>query len=750
MKERILWISNKSYIQDCEVNEVIKCGKSVFFPKISEFSNDIKISNQYDSSLELPEDIMDQLNETDFFSDYIGDTKFKLLNNYFKYMILEIDSSLLKEAVVKFKGIIIIRIKASKGANEVVQFLEEKYGFWLIKQLEKIKNRVALCSDTKVKKVYNMLFTKQNSYYTPNVIPSINNVEVKKKNAQILYLCPHIRTDKTCEKLKDKFKTAFANVPHAIIGDQIIDVVNDKSMINIHTYNEYIEYFSQYTALYVDLPGDFEVPTALFLALSMNIPIIYQNGSIVDRYFNKSTTGKCSTISEAIKKCKMLLHTSESFSKKILKDQDLIKRSMKKQIDDSWKAIFSHYSDYNNYESDVRKKIAFIIPGICDDYYLNYTITLIKAISLGAKANNSNIDLVLGCIEQDYKAVKKYEDELNELNIPIRIYSWEIVRGKRVKEAVELQGYKLQYYKDTYGLINDGISYFEDCDCIIYTDNQLSITPYSIRPYATILHNYAQRYTPELFSKLNVHGIELERNAYINYSSQISSHNDYIQYIGGNKNVKDLPLFFESIEPVDTQLSIVQTSDYFVWNVDLDSYIDYEPTLSAIADYYVRGGNTRCYIIGTDRKTIIKSLNEKECTGNVKGFINLVKSNSLYMKQIKIIGKYDKELNLNIIRKSKFLLNPIYTHDCCEYVANARMLGTPVLTIKYPELSFIDETYSLNLKYYKKNDKKDLIQSLFEMESISKNQQVDLSNLTIQNKELCIQIYNQMIEYLPL
>ena len=84
-KKRILWLFNHTSLRKFELPLLIEMGYEVYCPKKFGFAygdRSASVSYEYDESLSIPKDILDKLNEVDFYKKIDAEVV-EILNKYF-------------------------------------------------------------------------------------------------------------------------------------------------------------------------------------------------------------------------------------------------------------------------------------------------------------------------------------------------------------------------------------------------------------------------------------------------------------------------------------------------------------------------------------------------------------------------------------------------------------------------------------------------------------------------------------------
>ncbi|MGN1780916.1 hypothetical protein ACKE11_21165, partial [Yersinia enterocolitica] len=89
--KRILWLLNHTTLREYELPILVDLGFEVYTPKKFPRNADNRsasVTYEYDDSLNIPLEIIEQLNEYDFYSDRFDPKILSILNEYFSFAIV--------------------------------------------------------------------------------------------------------------------------------------------------------------------------------------------------------------------------------------------------------------------------------------------------------------------------------------------------------------------------------------------------------------------------------------------------------------------------------------------------------------------------------------------------------------------------------------------------------------------------------------------------------------------------------------
>lgn len=752
--KRILWLCNNFNLMNIEVPMLREIGFEVYVPKKPPFGFNVNVDWSLDKEISIPNNEINILNSTNFYDGRISADSMNVVNHYFDIAIFGIYIEPLKSLVMKFEGILVLHSFGTKNGLTYTQIIQENAGIWLLKEIEKLGSRFWFGQAFETINSMECDFFKKRSVYLPFAIKNDKiNDNWSGSTKKILFICPEIKTDSTNFNTYKKFKTAFNGIPYSIGGTQPIMIENDRTILGCLGQDDFENLFSTYSALFYYTQDMQNIPHYLFEAIKYGIPVIYMAGGLLDTIGGCELPGRCKTQEEARKKCLRLVRGDSKFA-------NLIRRSQLKLLDKvaydycrvKWISAMNQIQDqYNAYSVYITpkkvKKLGIILPGEYTGGVLDYTIRLIIAIKRGAFNKNEDIDLVFGRLDHtNYDMIDSFS-RLEELDIPIRKFNWEVINKKRVDEANKILGYPIQGLSEMYCVPNDGIRYFEDCDFLLFTADRVSERLYITQPYGVIVHDYIQRYLPSLFGERYEDSfIQMVRGAEALFSTTNITRQDCIQYAGADATkIHLIPLFFDEIKR--SQIKSKSENPYFVWSTNLTPHKNHKVALKALSEYYSNGGRLECYITGTNTNWLKED--SKEISYDYVNEIRDIMNSDKYLKDnIKLCGNLPKELYINVLQNALFFLHPGYADNGNGTAFDAAMLGVPTVSSRYPAMENLNNVMNLGFTFFDRKKPTELKNILFDIEEDPKKfkklvpPKDLLMKFTIEDDNVCNKIYD--------
>ncbi|SHO47114.1 glycosyltransferase family protein [Anaerocolumna xylanovorans] len=753
---RIFFAFNNRWLVENEVPALIKQGHSVFIPKKPIISANSIVTYNYDKRLALPENVLEELNNIDFFSGILERKIIELIDEYFDVFLLDCNEYLMQCLILFYTKKIILRPLRYSSKMNITKWVKDNLGFWALKNIEKLKDRfyVSLLSGKILD--CNDIISSECMLELPFILPKINDsIKVESKNKDIIFICPEIKSDYLAGENYKKFEKEFKDFSYDIIGKQLIPINNNKKVISVENYEDYLK---DYKVLFYMSGDEKEIPFYLFEAFQIGIPVVFMSGGYLDIFNTEKFLGRCNTIEKARRLCKKIINRDKKIIKIICREQDELVESIYKKNIYSWSTVLSVIKKplKTNVNNSKVKKLAVIMPGEYTGGVLDYTIRLILAIKRGAEISGNNLEIVFGHVKHVNYEKKEYFKELRDKFIPIRSYKWEEFGKERIEEALSIQGYNFEGLNEKYVNMNDGITYFEDCDCLLFTADRIHGELYSTVPYALILHDYIQRYVPRIMNGIvDKSFLDVARMSISNFTTTNVVKTESIQYAGIEKCRTNLiPLFFGSIGDVEKDKEwLSDIGEYFIWSTNPSVHKNHIFALNALIKYYESGGKLKCIITGADTE-MFKSSKAAAGSSYVNEIRDVIKTNKSLKENMEILGNMPKSTYLKTLKNAKFFLHPGCADNGNGTAFDAAMLGVPTLSCDYPAMRNMDEKTKMNMQFFENNDVDGLADLIKKQEESKRKWDIpsreELEKHIITNDQLCTDIYQVMRSYLPI
>lgn len=760
MKKRIAWLLNHSALIERELPIFEELGYEIFVPKIAYFDVSAGITYKYDEGLTIPQEDLQILNRTDFSSYNLDDQVYDILNKYFDIVMFIHNLDLIRNLVDHYQGILAYRAfgrLAIEGSH--TDIIIWKLGEGYMRRIERLGKRFFFLQISENLSEIECEFFQSRTMYAPVGLKkglTVRDVWTGENN-RILFVCPRIGMVPYFEKIYKDFVENFGDMPYSVGGSQPIDIEYDKNILGYLPKDQYENLYPSHKVMFYHSTELRHIHYHPLEAIACGLPLVFMGGGQLDLLGGKELPGRCKDVKTARKKLKRILDGDKKLIDKIRSTQPvLLEKYSYEYCKERWKIVLREMAgielDQEVVLRNKRKRLGVLLPAEYTGGVLDYTIRLIKAISRGSQINGDAIDIVFGYPRHSNFEKKDYFKELYDLNIEVREFNWETISMERANEISKIMGYHHTFVEKEYCAPNDGIRYFEDCDFLLFTADRVALPLFSMVPYGCIIHDYIQRYVPEIMGDFFESSfLRLVRKANVNFTTTESTLVDAIQYAGIAKNkIYLLPLFFGKINKTG---EIQENSKkYFLWSTNTAKHKNHKMALEALSEYYENGGTMKCYMTGTNTDRFSSDfIDEKsEYEEEVSQIIN---TNKMLKNNLEIMGNLPKKRYHSVLENAAFLLHPGYGDNGNGTAFDAAMLGVPTLSCDYPAMRNMDDKTGMGIKFFDKNDCEKLAELLHWMQEnyLTVSKMIPhpelLGRHTIEDDELCGNIYKIIKRY---
>ena len=759
MKKRILWLYNHSTLMKSEVKILRELGYEVYIPKIPPFDVSIAIDWASDQLLTVPEDKLRILNSVDFYTSQIPEEAMAVMNSYFQMAIFGVFLEPLKSIVTKFKGIMIFHPFGLEDGMSYTKIIEYNAGIWLLKKIQEVGTRFWFGQSYENLSDIECDLFKKRKIDLP--IGMVDTEIVDKWNGsvkKVLFICPRIRISPYYENIYKKFKEDFEDIPHSIGGVQPIPVKGDNSILGYLPQKEYDALYPSHSVMYYHSTNKRHVHYHPFEAVKCGLPLVFMGGGLLDLLGGEDLPGRCRTLKEAKKKCKRIIGGDRKLAEKIRLSQPILLEKMSYQYcKEKWREAL--FKIENSVQPETLKrtktKMAFVLPQPYLGGVLDYSLRLISAFKNGG-IQKDNIDVVFAVPEEMREKNNDVLRKIENSGIIVRTFSWETIDETRARKLTALFGFPLSIYRAKYLLMNDGISYFEDCNFLLFLSDRVPPNLLMIRPYGVVIHDYIRRYVPEVFpDELECGMVDFIRRSQCNFTTSLTVAEDAIQYTGlEREKIHLLPLFFSDISVFKNNLEEKTSAEYIVWATNISRHKNHKIALRALSKYYRSGGKFECYVTGVNTELFGENtaIDRKKYTEDQIHYVaevrEIIFGDENLKKNIHFKGLLSKESYYELLEWAQYMLHPGTSDNGNGAVVDAAFLGVPALSSDYPAMRNLDRKLNLAVMFFDKNSEKELCEKLLDCEKNVENMKKRLPELeslrmhSIENPDLCNTIQN--------
>lgn len=739
MAKRIfVLINHKTYIAAI-APMLIKFGYEVYIPKIVSSSiPDLssKVFFDYDNSLSLDKKVLKKLNSIDFY-DSISLSDFNLLDQYFDVAILSIYKEKQFFDFLKFfHGITIYNAFGVQNLLTYTKIFSSNNKFCNLYELKKFINKFWFGYGYERIPEIECDLLKNNSIYLP--VP-FKDDENKNKwigtERKLLFVAPKINSSVYYNRIYNEFIDNFGDFPYLILGQQFVDVDN-KNVMGYLQDEEYKKAFRNCSVMFYHSTELRHLHYHPIEAISIGMPVVYMRNSLLDYIGGKDSLGRCKNIKEAKRKIKRILTGDKKYAEKIAcSERKILNYFSCDYCEDYWRNAFNIILSKNG-NDEKRKKIVFIMPANNYGGVFDVSIRLLLSLKKGIDENHGNIDVYFAHLKDDENDEKF--DILRNNGIFVKEFWYEEVNKTELIKIVKLMG--IHYSDDLYFndlipqkavVIRDGGNDYMDYDRVVFLNDSAPLNYFSFVPYSVLVHDYIQRYVPDIFSKKSVESkLNFQRSASEVIVMSDTQYKDAIQYGGISKEcLIKIPFLF------NTKLKITKkiNEDYFIWPTNVQIHKNHINSLKALENYYDKGGKIKCKITGVDTKYFLPNANipnNYNCE-YIKKIQLLINNSESLRKNIEICGNLDKQAYINYVGNSKFVFHPGYADNGNLGLIDGLALNVPGLSSKYPASQEYSKITGYDFCFFDYNNVKDIEEKLFYMEKNWKTYKSNIRKINI-------------------
>lgn len=723
-KNRALWLINHSTLRPFEVPLLIEMGYEVYCPKMfpyDEGNMSASIDYSYDKTLSIPAEVLEIFNQVDFYKQ-VPRNILDLMNEYFDVVFFGFFPEQLKMLVDGFEGVLVMQPFGLATNVTYTKVIEQTLGISFLQKLEKLGDRFFFGQAYENLAEIEYRYFRNRAVYLPLGLKDayVNDKWVGGDN-RILFVCPRINTSSYFRNIYRTFQENFKGFNYVVGGAQPIEVTDDKNVVGYIPKEQYEYNMSHLAVMFYHSQEKRHVHYHPLEAVKQGMPLVFMEGGLLESIAGRKLPGCCKSIKEARHKIKRIMRGDRGLIKEIKESQEiLLKPFQYEYCKEQWRKEFIQIEESikkNRNRAVLPKKVAILLPEAYTGGVLDYTLRFVKSMVKGIQEEQSNVEVVFGYIDHEVFLKKDYFNAFREMGIAIRPFNWKVVTEDYLNTVMKYKGWDKEYSPGEYCMPDDGGYFFEDCDYIILSIDRVPLNFFTTKPYAVVVHDYIQRYLPEQYGTFYEKCvIDLQRGADAVIVMTQPTLEDGIQYAGLRKEkLKLTPLMFDAIRE-DEYEKAESKKKYFLWSTNLGKHKNHLRALTALSEYYARGGKLCCYMTGVGTK----DFNPKEkYEGNNEYVIevrNQIRQDACLQKNIVFCGNMDKKKYYSVLKGACFFMHPGFTDNGNMTAIDAAFLRVPTITSDYPAMRYYEEKMGLNMKFFNPFNPKELADLLLQMD----------------------------------
>lgn len=707
-KKRVLWLLNHDTLSKFELPLIRDLGFEIYTPKsaLKEiFNASGSITYDYDSTLTIPVEDLNLLNEYDFFSTnnmplYIK----KILNYHFDIAITYTDTSfaILRKLIHNFEGHIFFRAfgigpSIFKNYTDLFNYYFTENDQYRLKQIGD-RFRFSQCYPNLAE--IEDKFHQNRSVYMPLGLPqdfyNIEN-EWNGKSKKLLFFCTRIKYTSEAEAIYNKFKKDFSKFDYIIAGNQPTPV-NDSRVTGYLDRDELNTLFLDCRVMYYHSTNPRHLHYHPLEAMIAGMPVIYMKGGLLEFLANDTKQSGCSrTVKEAKEKITRIMNDDQQFILEIIEDQKQILDKfsyayVKKQWEQNFLSVVKK-SDYNKTNDD--KRIALFTSDNQLELHIDDYLKQALILSKGLKRYNDSHSLTLNILSSAsgkndvFNLVKDQDVQLREFELVAKPL-------EKVKESLSLLYKNEALWYNSYLMPKDNAHNYTDFDYWLFLNDDLEWPIAPIKPYGIFVENLADRF----YETLSILKVSNYKNAAFLFTSSEQTKMDLVKYLGiENEKISVVPYIFSN-EKKHTELD---NMNYILLEIDAKKKKQIEQLVKIISEYYRISTKTTKLKIHFNGDQNVKSI--------IDYYREQIEKDELDNK-VDLYGELNQVEYEMLYANASMVMFPHNLKNLTWKITKAMQYGKKIALKPYPFIKEIDENFNYNFAYIDSSERGNFIYKL--------------------------------------
>lgn len=756
---RAFYFLNHQTAMPFEVKLLVELGFEVFVTK--QLSRDAVVfrsglvSYEYDETLTLPSDIIEKLNNHNFYDDPIPKSLKDIIESEFDLVFLIQLPRALDDFASFYTGVIFSRIYGESNEFSYSDYYKRMIGPRFPVLIERMGDRfffAAIFPEI----AENEKYFKDRLLWTPLGVPDSfwrNQNTWCGGGEYLLAYFPDFKTVKYYEKKYEEFISLFSTQPYKVMGRQS-ETPSDSNVLGYLDDQEIHSVYQNCSAYTYTSDEKRHLHYTPIEAMIIGAPVLFNKHSILSSMFQGDAPGAYGSAEAARKLASRLVANDSSLIQEIKKSQEqVLKRQEFDWCCKQWKTAFEdkvfpviekrrqkqqaikEIRDLELTKNKIGRKlsIAVILPEIYRGGTLRGAINIARMLAIGAHNDNSELELSFGYVDSPTTYNDSDFSDLLNIGVKVRPFRREAVESKKLQPILDRLSHKPSNFNTpTYWNFNDGISNFEDCDFwIIVSDRiQLPIPPH--RPYAVVVYDYIQRYVPDIFGvtpesdgnwKMFDEYARATREAQFVICTTDQTKLDCINYAGVNaKKVFKFPMEFDPLESESSESTVFNHAEfppYLIWTTNSTQHKNHIKVIEGLQIYFQAHPNSKLEIHVTGVYTHLFSeagVSDPHFSSSYAMQVRrAISASPEVQKRIRILGNLTDEAYLLKLRNSYALLHGALYDNGTYSIVEAAWWGIPSVSSNYPAIIEACEIFGLNPVLFDPYSPSDLARSINEL-----------------------------------
>lgn len=312
-----------------EVPLLIELGYEVFVPKLIPQNNfrSATINFDYDSSLSIPQHVIDYLNSVDFYLNPWNPKTIRLVNRYFGTVFVMPYREGFQSPLLRFEGDIYFRAFGLDSPRTYTSLIEEMFGKRALATIVALRNRFYFAAGYSVLKEVEAQVLQNRNVFLPIGVGKpfwdLLDSAYESSNIDVLFLCSNRLSSPYYAKQFQTFKSIIGMNSHLVVDNE--DPAGSDSHI-LHKIS-WEKLITTYRTSKIFLTPSEEPRHTLYSpieAMIIGIPVVLSKYSLLGRMANPSTPGLFSDSKEATELVNRFLAMPDSERYEVVKAQRFI------------------------------------------------------------------------------------------------------------------------------------------------------------------------------------------------------------------------------------------------------------------------------------------------------------------------------------------------------------------------------------------------------------------------------------------
>jgi glycosyltransferase involved in cell wall biosynthesis len=714
-----MWLLNHGTARKFEVPMLKRIGFSeIFLPKVMppSFFRSGSVDFSEDASLTIPAKDLAAMNAVNWYGR-VRPAIWDLANRHFRVLFfIAHDPTFFANVADNFQGTVVWRAYGLDQSSSYSKRL--RYCSGGLRTIEKLAGRFWFGEAYDHLHESEEPFLQSRAVFLPLGFASDLTDSWSGEDRRIFFVCPEIGNNRYYRNVYIDFKKSFRDLPHLIAGPQPL-AVDDPCVAGYVPLGEHVENMRRLRVMYYHSTEPNHVHYHPFEAIKVGMPLVFRGGGLLDRLGGRSLPGRAESVIEARSKIERILNGDKNLTEEIRRTQKALLEPMSFEAGvphwrDGFTRILSELRTRSERPSSVRRKrIAVILPHIYRGGTLRGAKLTAEALLLGSRQCGKEVEVVFA--HRDDSGVYARQD-FSDLpaEVSVRPFHWSSLSRAEARRAMLYEGHcNWTPTHNEYGIPDDGVRQFGDCDLWLFISDRLTLPLLPIRRFVVLAYDYLQRYVPLKLGDLGQTFIQNTRAAERVLVTTGFTKRDAIQFAGIDPDrVIKVPMLAPDVSmdhmPVDRQ----EAATYFVWTTNSAPHKNHIAAFEALQVYYeTLGGTLHCRIIGPDSKVLLSS-----DASHLRPLASIYGKSKVLQDKLEVLGELSDSHYCRSLAKAAFLWHPATIDNGTFSVIEAAKLGVPSLSSDYPAMRDIDSQFGLSLSFMDRGNPRDMADKLKWME----------------------------------